>query len=138
MVHYSNPRPGSRHFLLMCGAGVDASIVYHLDTRLKDYMGQGAYWVGSIEQLQRKFESFEIRMNGKTHLSTFAVISKSRRYAGKLTLTPNAHLLAEHFEVVVFHGIHRFDISATSRRSPRKHSIIFPTSLSILPSRSKS
>lgn len=104
VVHYSNPRPGSRHFLLMCGAGVDASIVYHLDTRLKDYMGQGAYWVGSIEQLQRKFESFEIRMNGKTHLSTFAVISKSRRYAGKLTLTPNAHLLAEHFEVVVFHG----------------------------------
>ena len=65
VVHYSNPRPGSRHFLLMCGAGVDASIVYHLDTRLKDYMGQGAYWVGSIEQLQRKFESFEIRMNGK-------------------------------------------------------------------------
>ena len=51
VVRYENPEPGARHFLLMCGVGVDASIVYHLNTRLKTYIGQGAYWLGSLEQL---------------------------------------------------------------------------------------
>jgi diacylglycerol kinase (ATP) len=104
VVRYEKPAPGSRHFLLMCGAGVDASIVYHLDTRLKEYLGQGAYFLGSLEQLQRDVHSFEIRLDGQAYESTFALISKSRQYGGRLVLTPNAHLLSGQFEVVIFHG----------------------------------
>jgi diacylglycerol kinase family enzyme len=104
VVHYQHPEPGSRHFLLMCGVGVDASIVYHLNTRLKTYIGQGAYWLGSLEQLQRKFHPFQMRIDGETHEGTFALISKSRRYGGRLVIAPNAHLLSDHFEVVLFHG----------------------------------
>ena len=104
VVRYQNPEPGARHFLLMCGVGVDASIVYHLNTRLKTYIGQGAYWLGSLEQLQRKFEPFQIRLGDETYDSTFALISKSRRYGGRLVLAPNAHLLADEFQVVIFHG----------------------------------
>lgn len=103
-VCHEQPQIGSRLFLLMCGVGVDASIVYHLNTKLKEYLGQGAYWLGSLEQLQRKFPPFEIRLNGKTYESTFALISKSRRYGGRLILAPEAHVLAEEFQVVIFHG----------------------------------
>lgn len=96
---------GSRVFLLMCGVGVDANIVYNLDTKLKEYLGQGAYWLGTLEQLQkRRFQHFEVRIDGETYDNTFALISKSRRYAGKLVIAPEAHLLAEHFQVVLFHG----------------------------------
>lgn len=96
---------GSRVFLLMCGVGVDANIVYNLDTKLKQYLGQGAYWLGSLEQLQkRRFQRFDVRIDGETYDSTFALISKSRRYAGKLVIAPEAHLLADHFQVVLFHG----------------------------------
>ncbi len=104
VVRYENPEPGARHFLLMCGVGVDASIVYHLNTRLKTYIGQGAYWLGSLEQLQRKFEPFQIRIDDETYDSTFALISKSRRYGGRLVIAPHAHLLADEFQVVIFHG----------------------------------
>ena len=104
VVRYENPERGARHFLLMCGVGVDASIVYHLNTRLKTYIGQGAYWLGSLEQLQRKFEPFQIRIGDETFDSTFALISKSRRYGGRLVIAPHAHLLANEFQVVIFHG----------------------------------
>ncbi len=93
-----------RLFLLMCGVGVDAGIIYHLDTRLKAYLGEGAYWLGSLDQLHRKLEPFGIRIDGKSHEATFALISKSRFYGGGLMITPNAELLAEEFEVAIFHG----------------------------------
>ncbi len=104
VVRYENPKPGFRHFLLMCGVGVDASIVYHLNTRLKEYLGQGAYFLGSLEQLQREFYPFDIRVNGQTYESTFALVSKSRQYGGKLVLTPQAHLLSGKFQMVIFQG----------------------------------
>lgn len=95
----------SHVFLLMCGVGVDADIVYHLNTRLKKYLGKGAYVLGSLEQFQkRKFQHFDVRINGEIHDCTFALISKSRRYAGKLIIASGAHLLARHFQVVLFHG----------------------------------
>jgi diacylglycerol kinase family enzyme len=35
----------SRHFLLMCGIGLDAHIVYHVHGPLKSATGKLAYWV---------------------------------------------------------------------------------------------
>ncbi len=102
VVRYERPTPGSRHFLLMCGVGVDASIVYNLDTRLKSYLGQGAYWLGSLERLQQPFEPFLVRLGDQVEECTFALFSKSRRYGGGLVLTPRAHLLAGQFEAVLF------------------------------------
>ena len=104
VVHFEMPKPGSRYFLLMCGIGVDASIVYNLDTRLKALIGQGAYFVGSLGRLQQPFESFRVSIDGQEKRCTFAVISKSRRYGGGLILTPDAHLLSEAFQVVLFEG----------------------------------
>jgi diacylglycerol kinase (ATP) len=104
VVRFEKPKPGSRYFLLMCGIGVDASIVYSLDTRLKALIGQGAYFWGSLGRLQQPFESFRVSIDGQEKRCTFVVISKSRRYGGGLILTPDAHLLSEEFQVVLFEG----------------------------------
>jgi YegS/Rv2252/BmrU family lipid kinase len=104
IVHFQKPKHGFRYFLLMCGIGVDASIVYSLDTRLKSLIGQGAYFWGSLGRLQQPFESFRVTIDGREKRCTFVVISKSRRYGGGLILTPDAHLLSQEFQVVLFEG----------------------------------
>ena len=104
LVRFEQPRSDARHFLLLCGVGVDAQVVYHLNTRLKAYLGEGAYWLGSIEQLKRKFHPFEVRVGDEVHEATFALVSKSQLYGGRLIITPRAHLFSEQFEVAIFRG----------------------------------
>lgn len=104
LVRCENPEPSERLFLLLCGVGMDASIVYNLNTKLKAYLGQGAYWLGSLDRLHRKLEPFLIRVGGETHECTFALLSKSRVYGGHLAITPNAHPFRDEFDVVLFHG----------------------------------
>ena len=104
LVRFERPKPDARHFLLLCGVGVDAKIVYHLNTRLKAYLGEGAYWLGSIEQLKRRFDPFQVRVGDEVHEATFALVSKSRLYGGRLVITPKAHLFSEQFDVAVFRG----------------------------------
>lgn len=103
-VRTEGEKGAERLFLLMCGIGVDAGIIYNLDTRLKAYLGEGAYWLGSLDQLHRKLEPFTVRLDGETHEATFVLVSKSRYYGGGLEITPNAELLAAEFEVAIFHG----------------------------------
>ena len=103
-VRTEGKQPAERLFLLMCGIGVDAGIIYNLDTRLKAYLGEGAYWLGSLDQLHRKLEPFAVLLDGETHEATFVLISKSRYYGSGLEITPNAELLASEFEVAIFHG----------------------------------
>ncbi len=103
-VRTEGEQAAERLFLLMCGIGVDAGIIYNLDTRLKAYLGEGAYWLGSLDQLHRKLEPFAVHLDGETHEATFVLISKSRYYGSGLEITPNAELLAGEFEVAIFHG----------------------------------
>jgi len=104
IVRCENPEPSERLFLLLCGVGMDASIVYSLNTKLKAYLGQGAYWLGSLDQLHRKLEPFRICIDGETHECTFALLSKSSVYGGHLAITPDTHPFRDEFDVVVFHG----------------------------------
>lgn len=103
-VHNATTTGSGRLFLLMCGVGVDAGIIYSLDNRLKTYLGEGAYWLGSLDQLHRKLEPFSVHINGKTYEATFVLVSKSRCYGGGLVITPDADLLASEFEIAIFHG----------------------------------
>lgn len=91
-----------RHFLLMCGAGVDASAVYELNIDLKKRVGILAYFWSASKQMFRRFETLSIRVAGERIDSSLAVISKSRVYGGRMVLTPHAHLLADAFDVACF------------------------------------
>lgn len=91
-----------RHFLLMCGAGVDASAVYQLNVDLKKRVGIFAYFLSGFQQLFRRFETLSLRVGDETIDSSLVVVSKSRLYGGRLVLTPHAHLLEDAFDVVCF------------------------------------
>jgi len=93
----------SRYFLLLCGAGLDAGIVYRLSPRLKARLGVGAYWIAGLSGLGRRLEAFEVLAGDDRRFQcTFALASKLQRYGGGLRIARGAHLLANDLEVVLF------------------------------------
>jgi diacylglycerol kinase (ATP) len=91
-----------RLFLLMCGAGLDANAVYDLDASLKRKVGILAYIWSGLGQIVRPLRPVEVTLDGDTLVTGLVVVSKSKLYGGGLTLTPDAHLLADAFDVVCF------------------------------------
>ncbi len=98
-----NPK-GTRHFLLMAGAGLDAHIIYNLNLPLKARLGKVAYWVGGLSQFGRALEQFAVTMDGRTRTCTFALITKVRNYGGDFEIAQAVSLLDDEFEVVLFEG----------------------------------
>ena len=96
-------RAGERRFVLMAGIGVDAGIVAASNSRLKRYLGEGAFWLAGFQQLVRyHFPSFELAVDGMAYRGTFALISKVRNYGGPFQLTPHANLFSNQFAICLF------------------------------------
>ncbi len=100
---------GSRYFLLMCGAGLDAEISARTSTALKNRWGQGAFWLQGVGQVFRPCPRLQIDGEGPhgRQALCLVVVSKSRQYGGGLVFSPEASLLADQFEVVRFSGSNR-------------------------------
>ena len=94
----------TRSFLLMAGAGLDAHIVYSLKASLKQRFGKAAYWLAGFSQFGRTLPEFTVRVDGREHVASFALISKVRNYGGDLEIAQEVSLLDDEFEVVLFHG----------------------------------
>ena len=103
-VHRDGMERPRRYFLLMCGAGLDAHIVYHLSAPIKALLGKVAYWVGGFSQLSRKLPEFEMEADGKAYRASFALASRVRNYGGDLDIAPSITLLDDEFEIVLFSG----------------------------------
>jgi YegS/Rv2252/BmrU family lipid kinase len=97
-----------RYFLLMCGAGLDAHIVYNISASLKAALGKVSYWIGGFSQLGRRFPEFDVEANGQTYRCSFALISRVRNYGGDLNIAPTISMLDDEFEVVLFAGNNSF------------------------------
>lgn len=104
LMSRSHRKATPRHFLLMCGAGLDAQIVYHLSAGLKDSLGKIAYWVSGFGQLGKRLPEFTIDADGRQYRASFALISRVRNYGGDLEIASSVSLLEEHFELVLFSG----------------------------------
>jgi diacylglycerol kinase (ATP) len=94
----------SRHFLLMAGIGLDAHIVYRINTGLKARVGKMAYWLAGWSMLGKPLAEFEIEIDGQKRRCSFALISKVRNYGGDFSIARNVTLLDDRFEVVLFEG----------------------------------
>ncbi len=101
-IHCRGEAP--RTFLLMAGAGLDAYIVYSLNTTLKRKLGKAAYWLAGFQQFGRNFAEFSVSVKGREYVCSFALISKVRNYGGDLEIARSVSLLDDEFEVVLFHG----------------------------------
>jgi len=93
-----------RHFLLMCGAGLDARIVNDVNPDLKRRAGKLAYWTAGFSQFTRLVAPLEVRINGETHRCGFLLASRVRNYGGDMEIASGASLLKPDFEVVWFEG----------------------------------
>jgi diacylglycerol kinase family enzyme len=93
-----------RSFLLMAGAGLDATIVYSLSIPLKRRFGKIAYWLAGFRQFGRTLKEFSVYVDGREYPSSFALISKVRNYGGDFEIAREVSLLDDEFEVVLFHG----------------------------------
>jgi diacylglycerol kinase (ATP) len=102
-------KAGDRYFVLMAGIGIDAGVVAALNRRLKLHYGETAFWIAGFQQLAKyHFAPFELRIDGKAHWATFAVISKARNYGGAFQLTPKANLFANEFQICLFQSLNRW------------------------------
>lgn len=99
----------SRHFALMAGIGLDASIVRHVRPRLKKRIGKGAFWVSGLSHLASwSPHPFALEIDGREYRATFAAIGKAPRYGGDLAITPGARLDEPEFEVCIIETSNRF------------------------------
>jgi diacylglycerol kinase (ATP) len=100
----SNGMDQGRHFLLMAGAGLDADIVFGLNSRMKEPLGKGAYWIGGFSKIGRRIPEFTVRAEGREYRASFALASRVRNYGGDLEIAPTISLLDDEFELVLFEG----------------------------------
>jgi diacylglycerol kinase (ATP) len=93
-----------RYFLLVCGAGLDARIVYRLNLWWKSRLGIGAYWLAALPQLVTRQTPFRVTAAGREYECTFALAARARNYGGNLRIARSIHLLAGGLEIVLFHA----------------------------------
>ncbi len=92
-----------RYYASVAGIGFDAHIVYKLSSQLKLGFGVAGYVVEAFRQLLRySFPTFSCRLDGHVRQCTFAVVHRTRLYAGWLHLAPSADLFAPRFTVCSF------------------------------------
>lgn len=91
-----------RHFILMAGIGLDASVVERVQPSLKKRIGKGAFWISGFSHLATwNPQPFTLEINGDKYTATFATIGKAARYGGDLAITPGARLDKPEFEVCI-------------------------------------
>jgi diacylglycerol kinase (ATP) len=92
-----------RFYSSVAGVGYDAEIVFKLSPRLKTNFGVAGYVIESLRQLVRySFPGFSCRVDGHERQGTFAVIHRTRLYAGWLHLAPTADLYQPRFQMCTF------------------------------------
>jgi YegS/Rv2252/BmrU family lipid kinase len=97
-----------RHFVLMAGIGLDASVVRRVQPGLKKRIGKGAFWLSGLSHLANWHpRPFTLEIEGKTYNATFAAIGKAARYGGDLMITPRARLDEPMFEICIIDAVSR-------------------------------
>jgi diacylglycerol kinase family enzyme len=95
---------GPRFFLMMCGAGLDADIVYDVHAPLKGAAGKLAYYVAGFGRFVKPLTQLDVGVDGQTYRCGFALVSRVRNYGGDLEIASGASLTRDDFEVVLFEG----------------------------------
>ena len=93
-----------RYFLLMAGAGLDATIVTKVNPALKARAGKLAYWFAGLGQFFSAVGQFQAKIDDRQTQHGFALVSRVRNYGGDMEIASNASLLNNDFEVVLFEG----------------------------------
>jgi diacylglycerol kinase (ATP) len=94
-----------RFFIAVAGVGFDAHIISQLNMGAKLRLGIVAYGWEAVRQVFRySFPRFQFSMGGSTVSATFAVIQRSRRYAGWLKVALPHNIREPDFSCCIFEG----------------------------------
>lgn len=94
-----------RYFIAVAGVGFDARIISQLDLDMKLRVGVVAYGVEAVRQVfHYSFPRFRFSADGAQSSATFAVIQRSRRYAGWLRLARPHNIRDIGFSCCLFEG----------------------------------
>ena len=97
------PQACFRHYISVAGIGYDAHIVYKLSPWMKTNLGVAGYVLEALRQwVHYTFPRFICRLDGIERQGTFAVIHRTRLYAGWLHLAPTAGLFQPRFAMCSF------------------------------------
>lgn len=111
-----------RPFLLMAGVGLDARVMGHMSYRLKRGFGRiGIFFTALPEFLRYEFPRLAAEIDGARHWATFAVVCKSRHYAGDWIAAPEASVESDTLEVLLFESRRRRDLYDLFRRMRLKN-----------------
>ena len=94
----------ARHFLMMCGVGLDATIVNQVNPELKARAGKLSYWVAGFGQFFHTVGQFQVDLETERQQCGFVLVSRVRNYGGDMEIASGASLLSDDFEVVLFEG----------------------------------
>jgi diacylglycerol kinase (ATP) len=109
----ANDRP----FLLWAGAGLDARIMGKMSLLLKRWLGRtGIFFTVAPEFFRYEFPRLDVRIDGRAHEATFAVVCHARRYAGEWIIAPDASLESDEMDVLLFSGRSRWKFFELFRR----------------------
>ena len=98
-------------FMLMVGAGPDATTVASVSARLKSFLGKWAYvWRGLYTILHAPKEEFTVCVDGYTYKSSAVIVSRSRHYGGPYILSPLAGLSAPKLVVLLLQSNRSWDL----------------------------
>jgi diacylglycerol kinase family enzyme len=95
---------GSRYFLSLAGAGMDAAVIERVRPALKDRLGRLAYWWAGLSMLGLPLGQFDVLVDGHRERTGFALASRVRNFGGDLRIATRASLFADQLEVVTFAG----------------------------------
>ena len=97
-----------RHFVLMAGIGLDASVVRRVQPRLKKRIGKGAFWISGLSHLANWNPlPFTLEIDNRKYSATFAAIGNAARYGGDLSITPGARIDEPEFEICIIDTLSR-------------------------------
>ncbi len=104
------PEEGAgRYFLSIAGAGVDGSMVYRVNSRLKRATGTLAYWFqGLTHFFHYDLATFAVEAGEQSFQAAQVIVGRTKSYGGPFQLTPGADLFSNRFEVAVFTTRNRF------------------------------
>ena len=100
-----------RRFLAMASAGFDGHILHGVTPALKARTGKAAYVLSGLACWARcQVGDLRVYIDGQTRHASWAVITNTRRYAGRFVLAPEADVFAPGFQAVLFPGAGRADL----------------------------
>jgi len=114
-----------RLFLSVAGVGFDAHVVYELSLPFKKSLGAVAYGWEAIRQVLRyPFPAFLCQAEGQQRRATFAVVHRTKLYAGWFHLAPTANLFESRFTLCLFKSPRReryflYAVAAATRQHLR-------------------